>query len=180
MKKIIVLLMLRDVHWQTVTDVSRERSALVFRVQQSLPTRYHTLNDLNLYKSHYKTINLSIWDCYLHVTHPSHKKKGFLDKIYTTYLKAYSSGLQRQVWNIRLPPTILIISILMFYFHFMQSNNIHHMCCKIYARRFWLLCDTSRGTRLCPGWEIAKADIWNHMERQRLDRLDVICIIAIP
>jgi hypothetical protein len=22
-------------------------------------------------------------------------------------------------------------------------------------------------------WEIAKADIWNHMERQRLDRLDV-------
>ena len=39
---------------------------------------------------------------------------------------------------------------------------------------------TSGGTRRCPGWEIEKADIWNRMEGRRLDRLDVICIIAIP
>jgi hypothetical protein len=39
---------------------------------------------------------------------------------------------------------------------------------------------TSGGTRLCPGWEIARADILNHMKRQRLDRLDVICINAVP
>jgi hypothetical protein len=38
----------------------------------------------------------------------------------------------------------------------------------------------SGGTRRYPGWEIAKADIWNHMEGQWLDRLDIICIIAIP
>jgi len=30
---------------------------------------------------------------------------------------------------------------------------------------------TSAGTRRCPGWETTKADIWNHMEKQRLDRL---------
>jgi hypothetical protein len=28
-------------------------------------------------------------------------------------------------------------------------------------------------------WEIAKADISNHMEGKRLDRLEVICIIAV-
>ena len=39
---------------------------------------------------------------------------------------------------------------------------------------------TSGGTRRCPEWEIAKADIWNHMEGQKLDILDVICIIVIP
>jgi hypothetical protein len=38
---------------------------------------------------------------------------------------------------------------------------------------------TSGDTRRYPGWEIAKADIWNRMEGQRLDRLDVICRIAI-
>jgi len=39
---------------------------------------------------------------------------------------------------------------------------------------------TSGGTRRCPGWEIEKADIWNRMEGQRLDRIDVICITATP
>ena len=39
---------------------------------------------------------------------------------------------------------------------------------------------TSGGTRRCPGWEIAKEDIWKHMEGQRLETLGVIYIIAIP
>ena len=49
-----------------------------------------------------------------------------------------------------------------------------------YSTTFPVVCNTSRGTRRCPGWEIAKADIWNHMEGQSLDKLDVISIIAVP
>jgi len=87
--------MLRCVDWTTVTDVSKERSAFIFRVKQSLSTRYHILCDLNPCKLHhknYKFLNMRLLSsCYLSLA----QKNGFLHKIYTTCLKVYSSWIHR-------------------------------------------------------------------------------------
>jgi len=52
-----------------VTDVSKERSVFIFRVQQSLSTKYNILNGLSLYKHHYKnykSLNMRLLSSWLH------------------------------------------------------------------------------------------------------------------
>jgi hypothetical protein len=59
--------------------------------------------------------------------------------------------------------------------------KVCYYCTNIYTNNWCkFIYYTSGGTWRYPGWVIAKAAIWNHMEGQRLDRLDVICITSIP